>query len=61
MHERIQKNILKKIKETNGLEKVEADEVINLMKGEAETFSDADVYTDNNDNDDFSDKVVGFR
>ena len=54
MHKRIQKNTFKKIKETNGLEKVEADEVINLMKSEAETFSDADVYTDNNDDDDFS-------
>ena len=46
---------MKKIKEINGLEKVEADEVINLMKGEAESFPDADVYTDDNDDDDDDD------
>ena len=46
---------MKKINGTNGLEKVEADEIINVMKGEAEFFSDADVYTDDNDNDDDGD------
>ena len=60
MHERIQKNVLKKTKENNVLKRFEVDVVTSFIKYEVESFSDAEIYTDDDD-DSEEDGVIGFR
>ena len=67
-HERIQKNLfqqcVQKIKENNGeLKSIEVDVVTKFNKDEVRKFSDAEVYTNDDDYDDDSeeDRAIRFR
>ena len=68
IHERIQKNLfqqcVQKIKENNGeLKSIEVDVVTKFNKDEVRKFSDAEVYTNDDDYDDDSeeDRAIRFR
>ena len=52
--------MLRQLKENDELRSVEMYLVTNFIKDEVESFSDAEVYTDDND-DSEEDKVIEFR
>ena len=50
-------NLLKKTIENDELQSVEVDVIINFIKHKVESFSDAEVYTGDNE----EDRIIGFR